>query len=32
VFELDVEALHPDNRVQAAGVIELDEEGECVEP
>ena len=32
VFELDVEALHPANSVQAAGVIELDEEGECVEP
>jgi hypothetical protein len=32
VFDLDVEVLHPDNRVQAAGVIELDEDGECVEP
>jgi hypothetical protein len=32
VFDLDVEALYPDNRVQAAGLIELDEDGECVEP
>ncbi len=32
VVDLDVEALHPDNSVQAAGLVELDEEGKCLEP
>jgi len=32
VVDLDVEALHPDNRVQAEGLVEVSEDGDCVEP
>ena len=32
VVDLDVTALRPDNTVQAYGLIEATEDGECAEP